>query len=147
MFYIKLSAHHYPTASGFIFVNAETSVPIIVRIMKKYKEYVKQNKIIEHGIKTGPRKLLQVFNNMPDPTGLFHNLLLHIIVDFPTFFDNIQNKGDYALTKQNGKQITLLGCYFKRNVQNWLGQDLKELDSLYRIIWTFPESIINTIAY
>ena len=142
MAYISMSLTYFPRESGFIFVNAHMSVPIIMRIMKCHSKFAGSGtRSSRHGV----QKVFDVFNAVDDPTGVFHHLLLFICPDFPLFVKYIRNKGSYTYYDNTGKPKTLMECFLERRLDVWVHHDLKDLDILYLIFRNWPESIIGII--
>ena len=141
MSYISMSLSHYPRESGFVFVNAHTGVPILMRIMRHHAKLAMNGEMSTS--RQGIQKVIDVFNAVDDPTGFFHHLLLYICPDFPLFVQHIQNKGRYTYFDNYGRPITLMKCYLERRLDVWANHDLKDLDTLYAITRNWPESIIE----
>ena len=140
MKYISLSIQHYPLEFGFLFVNAHEGNPVILWIMTSSAKYTKNGKF-NNGYCT--REVFRILNRLEDPTGLFHNILIHMPPHFPYYVNYIKRKGDYFYNSYRNKPVSLLECYCKRNLKYWTEEDHNEIEILYTIFRNWPESITS----
>ena len=137
--YISLAARYFPRESGFIFLQAdrEEQCSIIVDIHLRQNELFNDNRlskdrdIFDH--------ICNVFDNLPDNTGFFHNVLLHLSPDFTELMNRIEQKGDYYNHDEVRK--SMLYCFMNRSIFH---NDAEiELDILYTMIRTWPQTVLE----
>lgn len=139
--YLQISMWYYPRESGFLFVNAYNGVPVILRIIRRYEE------LGIHSIPSwgGIQSIINACDYMQDPTGLFHNLLLYSCVHFSQFVRNVCNKGDYIFNHPLYGNVSLMTCFLERRMDYFEEGSFNEVDTLYLIFRTWPESIMSSL--
>ena len=133
--YIHVSAQHYPSESGFMFLLYNRSDPIFLAFLKK------ENEIFGNSI-CGKKAIYQIFNSLDNPTGLFHRLLLHCSPCFMTFVKYVHNKGEYYDFSSSPQ--SLLRCFTERQRFHREEERNDDIQILYWILTNWPASIEET---
>ena len=130
--YIHIAAHQYPSESGFMFHLIDNKRPVILAFLQKERDHLGSDI-------RGRRAIHRIFDSLDNPTGLFHKILLYRSPCLMNIQRYIQNKGDYYDSSSPPK--SLLECFVNRKRFHTDVEIIDELDILYWIFRTWPESI------
>ena len=128
---MRLSIQHYPKDTGFIFCTTDSSVLVIM-------ELIRLEKLVFEEIHL-PEALYAVFDGLQDITGLYHQSLKHSLHTFLQFMYHIMQKGDCCY--KDRKRESIISCWLgSKNIHT---EEFTNINIMFEILRTWPESILK----